>query len=254
MLNSPLKYLGGKSRLRKYIIPLIPEHICYCEVFAGGAWVLFGKDPNISKVEVLNDIWSELINFYHVLKYKPVAFLEAFDWIFVSRQTFEKFKREDSSQLNDVEQAMRFFYKMKASYGAKSTFFPANKSNRINPNLTKINDIIPAIHKRLKAIIIENLDFDECIQKYDKSTTFYYIDPPCYKSQAKHTHHFKEEDFVRLAEILKSIKGKFLLSINNHPFIKELFYGYDFKEVPIKYSLPRINSGKELVELLIKNY
>lgn len=62
MLNSPIRWVGGKSRLRKHIIPLIPPHTCYVELFAGGAWVLFGKQP--SPVEVLNDIDQELINFF----------------------------------------------------------------------------------------------------------------------------------------------------------------------------------------------
>ena len=62
MINSPFKWVGGKSRLRKFIIPLIPEHQCYVEPFGGAAWVLFGKSP--SRIEVLNDIDEELINFF----------------------------------------------------------------------------------------------------------------------------------------------------------------------------------------------
>src|SRR5438552_4674528 len=68
MLNSPFKWVGGKSRLRKAIIDLLPPHTCYVEPFAGAAWVLFGKPP--SDVEVLNDIDQELVNFFRVVKYR----------------------------------------------------------------------------------------------------------------------------------------------------------------------------------------
>ena len=71
-LNSPIKWVGGKSRLRKYIVPLIPSHTCFVDLFAGGAWVLFGKPK--SEVEVLNDFDEELINFFRIVKYKPEEF------------------------------------------------------------------------------------------------------------------------------------------------------------------------------------
>ena len=69
MLNSPFKWVGGKSRIRKAIIPILPPHTCYVEPFAGAAWVLFGKPP--SDVEVLNDIDQELINFFRIVREKP---------------------------------------------------------------------------------------------------------------------------------------------------------------------------------------
>ena len=70
MISSPFKWIGGKSRLRKEIIAILPEHTCYVEPFAGAAWVLFGKP--LSDVEVLNDIDQELTTFCRVVKEKPV--------------------------------------------------------------------------------------------------------------------------------------------------------------------------------------
>src|SRR4051794_21454863 len=83
MLNSPIKWVGGKSRLRKQIISLLPPHTCYVELFAGAAWVLFGKPP--SNVEVLNDIDQDLVNFFRVVKEKPEELIASFDWELVSR-------------------------------------------------------------------------------------------------------------------------------------------------------------------------
>ena len=61
-MNNPLAYIGGKSKLSKQIISLIPDHKIYCEVFSGAAWVFFRKEP--SREEVINDLDSELIAFY----------------------------------------------------------------------------------------------------------------------------------------------------------------------------------------------
>src|SRR2546423_12755616 len=108
MLNSPIKWVGGKSRLRKQIIALLPAHTCYVELFAGAAWVLFGKP--LSDVEILNDIDQELVTFFRVIKEKPEELIAAFDLELVSRAEFGRLADLDSSRLTDVERAHRFYY------------------------------------------------------------------------------------------------------------------------------------------------
>jgi DNA adenine methylase len=65
-MKTPLSYYGGKQRLARRILGLIPEHQIYCEPFLGGGAIFFAKPP--SKVEVINDTNGELINFYEVLQ------------------------------------------------------------------------------------------------------------------------------------------------------------------------------------------
>ncbi|MEZ6230732.1 MAG: DNA adenine methylase [Candidatus Brocadiaceae bacterium] len=65
-LKSPVSRIGGKYYIRNWLLQFIPEHTLYCEPFAGGASLLFGKQP--SKVEVLNDIDNFLIEFFNVIK------------------------------------------------------------------------------------------------------------------------------------------------------------------------------------------
>ena len=114
-INSPFKWAGGKSRLRKFIIPLIPEHTCYVEPFSGAAWVLFGKPP--SDVEVLNDIHQELVTFFRVVKEKPEELIASFDWELVARAEFERLAQLDVSQLSDIQRAHRFYYLIMAGWG-----------------------------------------------------------------------------------------------------------------------------------------
>lgn len=118
MINSPFKWVGGKSRLRKQITSLFPEHTCYVELFAGAAWVLFGKPP--SNVEVLNDIDQDLITFFRVVKEKPEELIASFEWELVSRAEFDRLAQLDTSKLTDVQRAHRFYYLIMASWGGSS--------------------------------------------------------------------------------------------------------------------------------------
>ena len=85
-MKSPIKWMGGKSGLVKVLLPLIPEHKCYVEVFGGAGWLLFGKEP--SKVEILNDYDEELMNFWSVVQNAPDQFIESFQYELVSQSRF----------------------------------------------------------------------------------------------------------------------------------------------------------------------
>jgi DNA adenine methylase len=63
-MKTPITYYGGKQKLAKSILEIIPAHNLYCEPFVGGGAIFFEKQP--SNVEILNDTNSELINFYRI--------------------------------------------------------------------------------------------------------------------------------------------------------------------------------------------
>jgi hypothetical protein len=100
--------------------------------------VLFGKDPKASKLEVLNDIDGELIDFYRVLKRKQNNFLKGFEWLLVSRQIFEELKKVDPSCLSAEERAVRFFYLIKASINGKRDCFLSAAGRKPALNLERI--------------------------------------------------------------------------------------------------------------------
>lgn len=117
MKKSFLSYLGGKSLLANKIIPLIPEHACYCEVFAGAAWMLFKKEP--SEVEIINDINTDLITLYRVVKNHLDEFVRYLRWLLVSRDEFARFKAENPATLTDIQRAVRFYYLLRNGYACK---------------------------------------------------------------------------------------------------------------------------------------
>ena len=109
-------------------------------------------------------------------------------------------------------------------------------------------------HRRLQGVMLERLNYDDFIARYDKPGTFFYIDPPYWDCETMYGKGiFAKADFERLAEQLRHIKGRFLLSINDVPAIREIFTGFQFKEVSLRYSINK-EATTEADELLIANY
>ena len=229
MYNSPFKWVGGKSRLRKVIVPIIPPHTCYVEPFAGAAWVLFGKRP--SDVEILNDIDQELTTFFRVVKEKPDELIESFEWELVSRAKFEQLASLDPVQMSDVQRAHRFYYLIMAGWGGEARYprfqtsvTDGGHGNRLAGALKTLKQRLLPIHRRLRTVIIENLDWRECIDRYDRPSTVMYLDPPYPGNGANYKHNMRSEDAHReLAGRLSSTQCQWILSSYDTTETRELF-------------------------------
>jgi DNA adenine methylase len=235
-VKSPLNYLGGKSRLAERIVKLIPEdHLCYCEPFCGAAWVLFSKKE--SKVEVINDADGELVVFWRVVQNHLDEFLRYYKWAVISRTIFTLEGRKDPSTLTDIQRAVRYFYLQKLGFGGKTfkrTFgYSATEPSHLG--LATIQDRLLEVHWRLEKVTIEHLDAVDCIQRYDRPTTLFYVDPP-YWSTAGYAIKWGEADFIRLRKALDKVQGRFLLSLNDHPEVRKLFAGFRIRSVSTSYS------------------
>lgn len=238
MINSPVRWIGGKSRLRKQIISIIPNnHTCYVELFCGGAWVLFGKNPSL--VEVINDIDTELINFFQIVKNNPVELINSFRFELVSRFEFNRLANIDISQLTQVERAHRFYYLIMAGWGGEldyprfqTSIIDAGHGNRLIGALKHLEQKIMPVCKRLQTVIIENLDWQECFKRYDNQNTFMYIDPPYPKNGCNYLHNMRNwNDHIKLAEYLHNSKCQWILSSYDNEQIRDL-YKY-FEIVPV---------------------
>ena len=139
-MNSFLAYMGGKSLLTKKIITKIPAHNCYCEVFAGAAWLFFRKEE--SPVEIINDINTDLVTLYRVVKHHLEAFIQYLKWILISRDEFKRFMIEEPESLTDIQRAVRFYYLLRNSYGAKVSkqTFNINTTRPSGFNLLRIGE------------------------------------------------------------------------------------------------------------------
>lgn len=252
-MNSPLAYIGGKSKLSGTIIEMMPKHRAYCEVFAGAGWVFFRKDP--SKYETINDLDSDLMCFYRVLQNHLEEFLKQFKWLLSSREWFEDWKRQqEAGGLTDIQRAARYYYLQRQCFGGrvKGRTFGPGPLRRPRINLLRIEEELSEVHLRLASVTIENLPWETFIERYDRAEVFFYLDPPYYKAPY-YNHNMVLEDFQEMAKILDKIKGKFILSINDHPDMREVFKAFKFRQASLKYSVSK-GPLKDAKELLINNF
>jgi DNA adenine methylase len=254
-MKSFLSYLGGKSLLAHRIISLIPQHHCYCEPFCGAAWILFKKKE--SEVEILNDINSDLTTLFRVIKLHLEEFIRYLKWVLVSRDEFERLKLEEPKTLTDIQRAVRFYYLLRTGYSAriKTPTFSISTSRPSNFNLLRIEEDLSAAHLRLSRVYIENLPYLKVLERFDKPHTFFYIDPPYFGCEGYYGKGiFSSGDFRILCELLGQLKGKFILSLNDTPEIRQIFGGFEMRQAATSYSVNGASNKKKVTELLFMNF
>lgn len=250
-----LSYVGGKFHMAKTISNILPKHVCYCEVFGGAGHVFFYKEP--SKIEVINDINKELINLYRVIQNHFDEFIRCLEWTLVSRNEFDRQKRCLSDTLTDIQRAIRFYYLLKCAYGGEiiSPTFGYSKTRAPHLDILKVKENLAFIHSRLARVTIECLPYANILHRYDSSDSLFYLDPPyecCEDYYGKGI--FSKDDFTIIKDILSGIKGKFILSINDTPNIREIFKGFNLQEVQVFYSYNGKGVKSKHPELLITNF
>ena len=251
-MRGPLSYIGGKSRLAKQIVAMLPTHKTYVEVFSGGAQVLFHKQP--SAVEILNDLDGEIVNFFRVCQQHPDELIRYLKHMLVSRKWYELLKVTNPESLTDIQRAARHLYILKGSYGAMVV-----KQNYhihvIQPpgfNLDKLPESIADTHKRLARVQIECLPYEKVLKHYDRPETLFYIDPPYY-GRSLYRYNLSAEDFAKMAERLANLHGKFILSLNDVPEVRKIFRQFKIQAVDLAYSA-QPSSGRRYKEVLITNF
>lgn len=250
MIKPPIPRMGGKSQLRKTIISMIPEHICYVELFFGAGWVYFGKET--SKVEVINDIDRELINLFKMIKYHAPEIERMLEYEFSGRDMFEEYKNCTVEYLTEIHRAVRFLYLITQSFAGKGDCYGYRTSSRPRSQIYK--DVLVDLKERLRNTYVENLSFEKIIDKYDREYSFFFADPPYFETTG-YGNEFGEKEHLLLRDKLINLKGKFLLTINDHEVVREWYKGFNIKEVKVNYSISKEAKGrKDYKELIITNY
>lgn len=251
-MKSPLPYLGGKSRVAKKLITMIPHHQTSVELFCGGASFTLAKEP--AKCEVINDLSQDVAIFFRVCQFHYEELVRYIKFSIISRTWFETLKRTDPANLTDIQRSFRFLYLQKNSFGGRIVnpsyhYFRSNKSN-FNP--LALQKQIETLHHRLARVQVECLPYQQVIQKFDSARTFFFADPP-YNNRPFYQFNFEISNYLELAKQLGSIKGKFLMTLNDDAEMRKIFSHFQISTIEFPYTCLK-QQGRRFTELLIKNY
>ncbi|MCR5016345.1 MAG: DNA adenine methylase [Ruminococcus sp.] len=251
-----MSWVGGKKSLRDEILIRFPlEYERYIEVFGGAGWVLFHKTPEA--FEVFNDANSNLVNLYRCVRKNPRKLIKKLMFMINSRDDFrcivEQRRRGLFARFRDYDRAAKFYYLIQFSYGHKTDQYCCKPVS-----MWKKFPLIERAAARLQSVAIENRDFEALIKLYDRPNSFFYCDPPYYDTESFYKDvDFTREDHIRLRNTLLECEGKFLVSYNDCPEIRELWdvSGVYIEEVTRMNNLAlRYESGAEYHEVFISNY
>ncbi len=216
--------------------------------------MLFHKPPG-RDFEVYNDFNANLTNLYRCVREQPEGLIGELTYVLNARLDFDYVRKIMHTQANlpDIRRAAYFYQIIRQSYASGLDSFGA-QPHRMWNNFPLIRQACA----RLQNVVIENRDFEKLIQQYDRPESFFYLDPPYYATEDYYEDvGFTKADHVRLAETLYDIQGKFLLSYNDCPEIREL-YAHDGIIIEgitrLSNIAQRYEAGKQYAELLISNY
>jgi DNA adenine methylase len=224
-----LRWPGGKARMLKHLLPIIPPHVCYCEVFTGGGALFFAKER--SQVEVINDLNGDLISLYlNVQKHLPELFRQV-EMAVTSRQLFHLYGKQPG--LTDIERSVRFLLRNRTSFGGNMHSFGVAKTpgGGVAVDREKLKDWINAAHARLDNVVIENIPYERCFKNYDSKDTLFFLDPPYLKSKVDAYDGFSKDDLRKFRREVGQLKGKWIVTLDDCQFNRDLFNGCNIKPV-----------------------
>ena len=188
-----------------------------------------------------------------MVKYHLEEFIRQFKWALVSRQMYKWLQNTPEEILTDIQRAARFYYLQKQAFGGKVAEHSFGTSTTSPPrfNLLRIEEELSLAHLRLSRTIIEHLDWCQCIERYDRPHTLFYCDPPYWGTEG-YGVDFPIGNYVHMAELARSIKGRIIISVNDIPEMRQAFNEMNIHRVNINYSLAGKPSPRQ--ELVICNF
>lgn len=240
-LKPPAPYYGGKTRLAPWIVSLMSPHQRYIEPFAGTASVLLAKAP--SRFEVINDLDSDVVTFFRMLRDRPDDLERACRLTPYARDEFNACRDRRTEVLDDLERARRWWVRVVQGFNnapgdwCNGWSISARRGTPESRSAQNTVDRFEAIAARLVGVAIENMPALDVIRKFDDETAVIYCDPPylgstrtgrARREQVKDYAHdmLDDADHRELADVLHATQGHVLLSGYDSPLYDELYDGW----------------------------
>jgi DNA adenine methylase len=252
--KSLLTWIGGKFYLLKYLNKLLnTKHRIYVEAFGGAGHLLFYKQK--SEIEVYNDIDKRLVNFFRVIKNENdfKKFKEIIQNYKFSKKSFIEAKENINKTNDKIKQAIYFFILNRLSYaGNCKTYSKSLDKRKSYKNIIKF--YLDYAHNRLKDVIIENLDFKDCILKYDSKDTLFFIDPPYLESRGLYDYELTIERHLELLKLVKSCKAKVILCSDDNELYKKELKDWNKKIIKNYLFMVKAKKRKRRLDIIYYNY
>jgi DNA adenine methylase len=202
---------------------------------------------------VINDVSRDVATLFRILQRHYPQFMETLKFQITSRREFERLAACNADTLTDLERAGRFLYLQRLAFGGKvaGRSFGVDNSGPSRFDVTKLGPLLDQIHERLAGVVIECLPWVDFVERYDSPTTLFYLDPPYWGSETDYgAGVFTRADFMGLATRLSEIAGKFLLSVNDVPEMRETFSRFGIESVATRYTVSG-GKGIEVAEIVV---
>jgi DNA adenine methylase len=248
-------WLGGKRNLAKRITQMIDQvpHTFYGEPFVGMGGI-FLRRTSRPRAEAINDINREIATLFRILQRHYPQFLDVLRYQLTTRVEFNRLVQTPPDTLTDLERAARFLYLQRTAFGGKVSGqnFGVAKERPARFNLTTLEPMLEDLHVRLSGVVIECLPWQDFLTRYDSPGALFYLDPPYWGCETDYGKTvFERADFERMCEALSRLKGRFILSINDVPEIRETFAQFEIMEVETTYTIASGGAQSGRKELLV---
>lgn len=251
-------WFGGKARLAKTIISKINqiEHNAYAEPFIGMGGIFLRRNK-IPQLEIINDLSTDVSNFFRVLQNHYQAFMDMIKWQLSGRDEWNRLMNSNADTLTDLQRAARFLYIQRLAFSGKVVhrYFSGATPRGARFDVSKLAITLEDLHQRLSSVLIEKMNWEDFVMKYDSNGMLFYCDPPYFGCENQYGNDlFDRSQFELMADIMANSKSKFLVSINDNPEIRNIFKDFNIERYEIAYGVGNtIDKGKKFGELLISN-